>query len=94
LGMEPAALVLRATLEDCRKTALGQSNRLRIGFLGWCCGRDLFNVSVSTQRSECSLKREKLVGMLSSNPGLIVLWLNGRPSRTGRRSARANKSPN
>jgi LysR family transcriptional regulator, benzoate and cis,cis-muconate-responsive activator of ben and cat genes len=34
LGMEPAALVLRATLEDCRKTAHGQANRLRIGFLG------------------------------------------------------------
>src|SRR3984893_1741594 len=34
LGVEPAALVLRATLEDCRKTALGKSNRLRIGFLG------------------------------------------------------------
>jgi DNA-binding transcriptional LysR family regulator len=34
LGVEPAALVLRATLEDCRKTALGQTNRLRIGFLG------------------------------------------------------------
>src|ERR1700730_11181419 len=34
LGVEPAALVLRATLEDCRKTALGQANRLRIGFLG------------------------------------------------------------
>ncbi|MDB6086168.1 MAG: LysR family transcriptional regulator [Gammaproteobacteria bacterium] len=34
LGVEPAALVFRATLEDCRKTALGKSNRLRIGFLG------------------------------------------------------------
>src|ERR1700682_4605888 len=34
LGLEPAALVLRATLEDCRKTAHGQANRLRIGFLG------------------------------------------------------------
>jgi LysR family transcriptional regulator, benzoate and cis,cis-muconate-responsive activator of ben and cat genes len=34
LGVEPAALVLRATLEDCRKTALGKSNRVRIGFLG------------------------------------------------------------
>ena len=34
LGVEPAVLVLRATLEDCRKTALGKSNRLRIGFLG------------------------------------------------------------
>src|ERR1700730_13215967 len=34
LGVEPAALVLRATLEDCRKTALGQTNRLRIGFFG------------------------------------------------------------
>jgi DNA-binding transcriptional LysR family regulator len=34
LGVEPAALALRATLEDCRKTALGQANRLRIGFLG------------------------------------------------------------
>jgi DNA-binding transcriptional LysR family regulator len=34
LGVEPAALVLRATLEDCRKVALGQANRLRIGFLG------------------------------------------------------------
>ena len=34
LGVEPAALVLRATLEDCRKAALGQANRLRIGFLG------------------------------------------------------------
>ena len=33
-GAEPAALVLRATLEDCRKIALGQSNRVRIGFLG------------------------------------------------------------
>jgi len=27
-------LVLRATLDDCRKTALGQASRLRIGFLG------------------------------------------------------------
>jgi LysR family transcriptional regulator, benzoate and cis,cis-muconate-responsive activator of ben and cat genes len=34
LGVEPAALVLHATLDDCRKTALGQANRLRIGFLG------------------------------------------------------------
>jgi DNA-binding transcriptional LysR family regulator len=34
LGVEPAALVLRATLDDCRKTALGRANRLRIGFLG------------------------------------------------------------
>ena len=34
LGVEPAALVLRATLDDCRKTALGKSNRLRIGFIG------------------------------------------------------------
>jgi DNA-binding transcriptional LysR family regulator len=34
VGVEPATLVLRATLEDCRKTALGQTNRLRIGFLG------------------------------------------------------------
>src|SRR5580658_11344237 len=34
LGVEPAALVLRATLDDCKKTALGKSNRLRIGFLG------------------------------------------------------------
>jgi LysR family transcriptional regulator, benzoate and cis,cis-muconate-responsive activator of ben and cat genes len=34
LGIEPAALMLRATFEDCRKTALGQANRLRIGFLG------------------------------------------------------------
>jgi LysR family transcriptional regulator, benzoate and cis,cis-muconate-responsive activator of ben and cat genes len=34
LGVEPAALVLRATLDDCRKAALGQTNRLRIGFLG------------------------------------------------------------
>jgi LysR family transcriptional regulator, benzoate and cis,cis-muconate-responsive activator of ben and cat genes len=34
LGVEPAATVLRATLEDCRKTALGQTNRLKIGFLG------------------------------------------------------------
>jgi LysR family transcriptional regulator, benzoate and cis,cis-muconate-responsive activator of ben and cat genes len=34
LGVEPTALVLRATLDDCRKTALGQANRLRIGFLG------------------------------------------------------------
>jgi LysR family transcriptional regulator, benzoate and cis,cis-muconate-responsive activator of ben and cat genes len=33
-GVEPAALVLHATLEDCRKIALGQSNRARIGFLG------------------------------------------------------------
>jgi LysR family transcriptional regulator, benzoate and cis,cis-muconate-responsive activator of ben and cat genes len=29
-----AALMLRATLDDCRKTALGQANRLSIGFLG------------------------------------------------------------
>jgi DNA-binding transcriptional LysR family regulator len=34
LGVEPAALILRATFDDCRKTALGQTNRLRIGFLG------------------------------------------------------------
>jgi LysR family transcriptional regulator, benzoate and cis,cis-muconate-responsive activator of ben and cat genes len=34
LGVEPAALMLRATLMDCRKTALGQADRLRIGFLG------------------------------------------------------------
>jgi LysR family transcriptional regulator, benzoate and cis,cis-muconate-responsive activator of ben and cat genes len=34
LGIEPAVLVLRATVDDCRKTALGQTNRLRIGFLG------------------------------------------------------------
>jgi DNA-binding transcriptional LysR family regulator len=34
VGVEPATLVLRATLEDCRKAALGQTNRLRIGFLG------------------------------------------------------------
>jgi DNA-binding transcriptional LysR family regulator len=34
LGVEPAALVLHATLDDCRKTVLGQSSRLRIGFLG------------------------------------------------------------
>jgi DNA-binding transcriptional LysR family regulator len=34
LGVESAALVLRATLDDCRKTALGQTSRLRIGFLG------------------------------------------------------------
>jgi LysR family transcriptional regulator, benzoate and cis,cis-muconate-responsive activator of ben and cat genes len=34
LGVEPAALVLRATLDDCRRTALGQANQLRIGFLG------------------------------------------------------------
>src|SRR5258708_8229636 len=34
LGVEPDAVVLRATLDDCRKTALGQANRLRIGFLG------------------------------------------------------------
>ena len=34
VGVEPAALVLRATLDDCRKTALGKSNRLRIGFIG------------------------------------------------------------
>jgi DNA-binding transcriptional LysR family regulator len=34
LGVEPAALVLRATLDDCSKTALGQTSRLRIGFLG------------------------------------------------------------
>ncbi len=33
-GVEPATLVLRATLEDCRKTALGQSKRVRIGFVG------------------------------------------------------------
>jgi DNA-binding transcriptional LysR family regulator len=34
LGVESAALALRATLDECRKTALGQANRLRIGFLG------------------------------------------------------------
>jgi LysR family transcriptional regulator, benzoate and cis,cis-muconate-responsive activator of ben and cat genes len=34
LGVEPAALVLRATLDECKKTALGKSNRLRIGFIG------------------------------------------------------------
>jgi LysR family transcriptional regulator, benzoate and cis,cis-muconate-responsive activator of ben and cat genes len=34
LGVEPATLVLRATLDDCKKTAVGQTNRLRIGFLG------------------------------------------------------------
>src|ERR1700675_512215 len=34
LGAEPAALVLRATLDDCRMTAVGQTSRLRIGFLG------------------------------------------------------------
>ena len=34
LGAEPATLMIRATLEDCRKTALGKSNRVRIGFLG------------------------------------------------------------
>lgn len=34
LGVEPAALMLRATFDDCRKTALGQTNQLRIGFLG------------------------------------------------------------
>src|SRR5258707_7361528 len=34
VGVEPAATVLRAALEDCRKTALGQTNRLKIGFLG------------------------------------------------------------
>src|ERR1700693_18147 len=34
LGVEPAALVLRATLDDCRKAAFGQTSRLRIGFLG------------------------------------------------------------
>jgi LysR family transcriptional regulator, benzoate and cis,cis-muconate-responsive activator of ben and cat genes len=34
LGVEPAALMLRATLEDCRKIAHGKSNRLRIGFIG------------------------------------------------------------
>jgi LysR family transcriptional regulator, benzoate and cis,cis-muconate-responsive activator of ben and cat genes len=33
-GVEPAALVLRATLEDCRKIALGRSNPVKIGFLG------------------------------------------------------------
>jgi DNA-binding transcriptional LysR family regulator len=33
-GVEPAALVLRATLEDCRKIALGQTNRVKVGFLG------------------------------------------------------------
>lgn len=34
LGVEPAALVLRATLDDCKRTALGKSNRLRLGFIG------------------------------------------------------------
>jgi DNA-binding transcriptional LysR family regulator len=34
VGVEPAALVLRATLDDCRKTVLGKSSRLRIGFIG------------------------------------------------------------
>jgi LysR family transcriptional regulator, benzoate and cis,cis-muconate-responsive activator of ben and cat genes len=34
LGVELAALMLRATFDDCRNTALGQTNRLRIGFLG------------------------------------------------------------
>jgi LysR family transcriptional regulator, benzoate and cis,cis-muconate-responsive activator of ben and cat genes len=34
LGIGPAALVLCATLDDCRKTALGQTSLLRIGFLG------------------------------------------------------------
>ena len=34
LGVEPAALVLRATLDDCKKTALGKSNRLKLGFIG------------------------------------------------------------
>ena len=34
LGVEPAALVLRATLVDCRTTALGRASGLRIGFLG------------------------------------------------------------
>ena len=34
LGVEPAALMLRATLQDCRKIALGKPNRLRIGFIG------------------------------------------------------------
>src|SRR5260370_28029004 len=33
LGVEPAAPVLRATLDDCRKTTPGQAKRLRIGFL-------------------------------------------------------------
>ena len=33
-GIEPATLMLRSTLEDCRKIALGQSNRVRLGFLG------------------------------------------------------------
>jgi DNA-binding transcriptional LysR family regulator len=32
LGVEPAALILRATFDDCRN--LGQANQLRIGFLG------------------------------------------------------------
>jgi DNA-binding transcriptional LysR family regulator len=32
--VEPAALMLRATLQDCRKIALGKPNRLRIGFIG------------------------------------------------------------
>jgi DNA-binding transcriptional LysR family regulator len=34
LGVESAALALHAALDDCRKTALGQTSRLRIGFLG------------------------------------------------------------
>ncbi len=34
LGVEPAALVLRATLDDCRKITLGQTSRLRVGFPG------------------------------------------------------------
>src|SRR3982074_1598285 len=34
LGADPAPLRPRATLDDCRKTPLGQTSRLRIGFLG------------------------------------------------------------
>jgi DNA-binding transcriptional LysR family regulator len=34
LGVESAALGLGAALDDCRKIALGQTSRLRIGFLG------------------------------------------------------------
>ena len=33
-GIEPATLMLRSTLEDCRRIALGQSSRVRLGFLG------------------------------------------------------------
>ncbi len=33
-GVEPATLVLRATLDECQKIAHGQSNRARIGFVG------------------------------------------------------------